>query len=90
MYKSKFLNFSFFDHEIERTLQRIRKQKANTSTTSMANPMEENKPLRDYAMSSINGSNSSIRRPIIQANHFEIKSPHSDDLADKVQFGRLS
>lgn len=34
---------------------------------------EENKALRDYAMISINGATSSIRRPVIQANDFEIK-----------------
>ena len=65
---------TLFDPEIERTLPLLKKEKkeANTSLSNMAD--QEQKALRDYAMRSVNGAISSIRRPAIQANNFEIKS----------------
>ena len=41
------------------------------SLSNMAD--QEQKALSDYAMPSVNGAISSIRRPAIQANNFEIK-----------------
>ena len=68
------LEQTLFDPEIERTLRQLKKEKkeANTSLSNMAD--QEQKVLRDYAMASVNGAISSIRRPTIQANNFEIKS----------------
>ena len=68
------LEQTFFDLEIERTLRQLKKEKkkeANTSLSNMVN--QEQKALRDYTMPSVNGATSSIMRPAIQANNFEIK-----------------
>ena len=46
--------------------------------------------LRDYAVPSINGSNSSIRRPPIAANNFEIKPAIIQMIQTSVQFGGLA
>ena len=51
---------------------------------------QEQKALRDYAMPSVNGAISSIRRPAIQANNFEIKSAIIQMIQQTVQFGGLS
>lgn len=56
----------------------------------MAEYMEQNKALRDYAMQSINWATSSIRMPVIQANHFEIKPAIIQMIQQTIQFGRLS
>ena len=64
------LEQTLFDPEIERTLHQLKKE-ANTSLSNVAD--QEQKALRDYAMPSVNGAISSIRRPAIQANNFEIK-----------------
>ena len=74
MPRSKPLEQTLFDPEIKRTLRQLKKEKkkeANTSLSNMAD--QEQKALRDYAMSLVNGAISSIRRPAIQANNFEIK-----------------
>ena len=68
------LEQTFFDLEIERTLRQLKKEKkkeANTSLSNMVN--QKQKALRDYTMPSVNGATSSIMRPAIQANNFEIK-----------------
>ena len=68
------LEQTFFDPEIERTLRQLKKEKkkeANTSLSNMVN--QEQKALRDYTMPSVNGATSSITKPTIQANNFEIK-----------------
>ena len=68
------LEQTLFDPEIERTLRQLKKEKkkeANTSLSNMAD--QEQKALRDYAMPSVNGAITSIRRPAIQANNFKIK-----------------
>lgn len=73
MPRLKSLDFYFFDPKIERTLKASKKQKNITPTSTMADQYLEEKTLRDYCMPSINEATSSIRRPVIQANHFEIK-----------------
>ena len=68
------LEQALFNLEIERTLHQLKNEKkkeANTSLSNMAG--QEQKALRDYAMPSVNGAISSIRRPAIQANNFKIK-----------------
>ena len=67
------LEKTLFDLEIERTLRQLKKEKkkeANTSLSNMAD--QEQKALRDYATPLVNGATTSIRRPTIQANNFEI------------------
>ena len=85
------LEQTLFDPEIERTLRQLKKEKkkeANTSLSDMAD--QEQKALRDYAMPSVNGATSSIRRPAIQANNFEIKPAIIQMIQLTVQFRRLS
>ena len=85
------LEQTLFDPEIERTLRQLKKEKkkeANTSLSDMAD--QEQKALRDYAMPSINGATSSIRRPAIQANNFEIKPAIIQMIQQTVQFEGLS
>ena len=85
------LEQTLFDPEIERTLRQLKKEKkkeANTSLSNMAD--QEQKALRDYAMSSVNGAISSIRRPTIQANNFEIKPAIIQMIQQIVQFEGLS
>lgn len=52
--------------------------------------MEENKTLIDYALPSISRGISSIRKPVIQANYFEIKLFVIHMIQQTVQFGRHS
>ena len=85
------LEQTLFDPEIERTLHQLKKEKkkeANTSLSNMAD--QEQKVLRDYATPSVNGATSSIRRPAIQANNFEIKPAIIQMIQQTVQFGGLS
>ena len=68
------LEQTLFDPEIERTLRQLKKEKKKEAKTSLSNMVnQEQKALRDYAMPLVNGAISSIRRPAIQANNFEIK-----------------
>ena len=68
------LEQTLFDPEIERTLRQLKKEKRKEANTSLSNMVDqEQKALRDYTMSSVNGATLSIMRPAIQANNFEIK-----------------
>lgn len=51
---------------------------------------ESKKTLRDYVMPSIDGAISSIRRPIIQAEQFEIKPTIIQIIEQTIEFGGLS
>ena len=51
--------------------------------------MEQPRALRDYAMPSVIGNTSSIRRPAIQANNFEIKPVIIQMIHHLVQFSGL-
>ena len=51
---------------------------------------QEQKALRYYAMPSVNEATSSIRRPAIQANNFEIKPAIIQMIQQTIQFGGLS
>lgn len=46
--------------------------------------------MMDYAKPSIDGVASSVRRPAVQANTFEIKSAVIQVIQSSIQFGRLS
>ena len=68
------LEQTLFDLEIEKTLHKLKKEKKKEANTSLSNMVDqEQKALRDYTMPSVNGATSSIMRPTIQANNFEIK-----------------
>ena len=79
MTRSKETELQPFDPEIERTCRknrRIRKQSTSILSKTMANPDAEAtdiKTLRDYAIPTVMGTNSGIRKPPVLANNFEIK-----------------
>ncbi|KAJ4724584.1 DNA-directed DNA polymerase [Melia azedarach] len=88
-----------FDIEIERTCRRNRKEKraASTQQTSTMDPnignndgVNDQRALRDYAIPTVNGASTSIRRPAIQANNFEIKSAIIQMIQTSVQFNGLA
>ena len=58
--------------------------------TEIVENNNEERALRDYVVPSINGSNSSIRRPPIAANNFEIKPTIIQMIQTSVQFGGLA
>ena len=51
---------------------------------------EEQKNLREYAMPKVDRISSSIQRPIVQANNFEIKPAIIQMIQTSVQFGGFS
>lgn len=84
------------DKELERTLRRLNKEKKGTLTLQQQADMEEEaaemeqpSALRDYAMPSVIGNTSSIRRPAIQAKNFEIKPTIIQMIQHSVQFSGL-
>ncbi|KAH9698609.1 hypothetical protein KPL71_024069 [Citrus sinensis] len=50
---------------------------------------EDARPLRDYIVSIVNGAHSSIARPTVQANNFEIKSTIIQMIQTSVQFAEM-
>ncbi|KAJ4724582.1 DNA-directed DNA polymerase, partial [Melia azedarach] len=89
-----------FDIEIERTCKRNRKEKRQASVQQQTSAMEPNignddgvenqRALRDYAIPTVNGASTSIRRPAIQANNFEIKPAIIQMIQTSVQFNGLT
>lgn len=70
MRRTRSLEPSPFDPEIERTISRIRKDKQRASqhqTMAAPQPQDDEEPrsLRDYAIPLVDGIPSSIRRPAI-------------------------
>ncbi|KAJ4715207.1 DNA-directed DNA polymerase [Melia azedarach] len=88
-----------FDIEIERTCRRNRKEKSEASTQPQTYTMEPNvgnnvgpedqRALRDYAVPTVNGASTSIRRPAIQTNNFEIKPAIIQMIQTSIQFNGL-
>ena len=89
-----------YDPEIERTLQRIRRglremalnanqnqEEGNVLNVNVEAPNNE-RPLFEYARPQVTGLHSSIRRPTVQANTFEIK-PAIIQMIQSVQFSGL-
>lgn len=78
------------DPEIERTLLARRRLQFQRQQEANANPIMadqgENRPLREYAASRTRGLRSSIRRPPIEANNFEVK-PGLLSMVQQHQFG---
>ncbi|KAJ4720877.1 DNA-directed DNA polymerase [Melia azedarach] len=88
-----------FDIEIERTYRRNRKEKraASTQQTSTMDPnivnndgANDQRALRDYVIPTVNGASTSIRRPAIQVNNFEIKLAIIQMIQTSVQFNGLA
>ncbi|KAH9745008.1 hypothetical protein KPL70_003905 [Citrus sinensis] len=50
---------------------------------------EDARPLRDYVVPTVNGARSSIERPTVQANNFEIKSAIIQMIQTSVQFAGM-
>lgn len=71
--RSRSLDLEIFDPEINKTIRQLRKNIEALNFNIANQDNEENKVLKDYAMPSIHGVMTSIRRPLIQAAHFEIK-----------------
>src|SRR5262249_26551465 len=78
------------DPEIERTLHQRRTEHqrvpSEESTTEMAEPQ---RTMMDYAKLSFDDTNSSITRPVVAANTFEIKPAIIQIIQNTVQFGVL-
>ena len=68
------MDFSDFDPEIEKTLRRLRLEKKAAEMAGPHDDAEAKRALRDYAAPTLAGIASSIRRPAIQSNNFELKS----------------
>jgi len=80
MRRSRSFDLLPFDLEIEhmcRRLNRERREALQEQQLIMADePLhgnEDARPLRDYIVPTVNGACSSIARPAVQANNFEIK-----------------
>src|SRR5262249_23033816 len=78
------------DPEIERTLHQRRTEHqrvpSEESTTEM---VEEQRTMMDYVKPSFDGTNSSITRPMVATNTFEIKPVIIQIIQNTVQFGGL-
>ena len=68
----------FFDPEIERTLRQLRIEKKEYEKYQARNMAEENnqnwRAMKDYLAPYLNGCTSSIVRPLVQANNFQLKT----------------
>ncbi|RWR83368.1 hypothetical protein CKAN_01212200 [Cinnamomum micranthum f. kanehirae] len=90
MRRNQNLNLVPLDPEIERTLRRLKKEKKQQSEFEITEMKEQaNRSLGDYAVPLVTGATSSIRRPVIQANNFEIKPAIIQMVASTVQFSGL-
>src|SRR5262249_28131703 len=78
------------DPEIERTLhQRRVEHQQIPSEESITEMKEAQRTMMDYAKPSFDGSNSSITRPTVVTNPFEIKPVIIQMIQNTVQFGGL-
>ncbi|PKA48167.1 hypothetical protein AXF42_Ash020512 [Apostasia shenzhenica] len=90
-----------FDPEIERTIAKITRQLKEQEVRGQLNKVkkdlftkmedqptiqEAGRALREYALPSINGANTSVVRPAVQANNFEIKPALIQMIQQSVQF----
>ena len=78
-----------FDPEIERTLRELRRarREAESSQSETMGDPQDNRTMREYAVPTLDGCAPSIRRPVIQANNFEIKPSIIQMIQQSVQFG---
>lgn len=90
MRRNQNLNLVPLDPEIERTLRRFKKENKQQSEFEITEMEEQaNRSLGDNAVPLVTGATTSIRRPAIQANNFEIKPAIIQMVASTVQFSGL-
>ena len=82
------------DPEIERTVLRLlrenrRQHLANSTQNQFANMEDQTRTMSDYAKPSLTGTQSSITRPAVAANNFEIKPNIIQMVQQLVQFDGL-
>src|SRR5262249_45777508 len=78
------------DPEIERTLyQRRTEHQRVPSEESTTEMVEEQRTMMDYVKPSFDGMSSSITRPVVATNTFEIKPTIIQIIQNTVQFGGL-
>ncbi|CAL1370173.1 unnamed protein product [Linum trigynum] len=78
------------DPEIERTLrQRRRKQQEQPHTMEEEHTEVNNRTLSYYARPTLDETHSSIRRPNIEANNFEIKTGMLQMIQNQVKFNGM-
>lgn len=79
------------DPDIDKTLRRLRRERNQQEATMMGDEGDggvvQNKALKDYSIPQVGVS--SIQRPPIQANNFEIKPAIIQMIKNMVQFGGL-
>ena len=96
MRRSRSFDLLLFDPLIERTCRRRnreRREALQEQQLIMADEAlhgnEDARPLRDYVVPIINGARSSIARPAVQANNFEIKPAIIQMIQTSVQFAEM-
>ena len=82
-----------FDPEIEKTCRRLRAVVQKEISPEVSIPMDEQRVIQqrertmmEYATPSLNGTTSSITRPTVSANNFEIKPAIIQMIQQTVQF----
>ncbi|KAH9768811.1 phosphatidylinositol-3-phosphatase myotubularin-1 [Citrus sinensis] len=93
MRRSRSFDLLPFDPEIERTCRRLNKERREVLQEQQLivadealHGNEDARPLRDYVVPTVNGARSSIARPAVQANNFEIKPAIIQMIQTSVQF----
>ena len=82
-----------FDPEIEHTLRHLRRERKENEEDLASNMAEENnqnrRAMKDYLAPSLDGCASSIVRPPVQANNFELKTSLIQFIQNNCQFSGL-
>ncbi|KAH9672110.1 hypothetical protein KPL70_017603 [Citrus sinensis] len=85
-----------FDPKIDRTCRRLNKERREVlqeqqliMVDEALHGNEDARPLRDYVVPTVNGTRSSIARPTVQANNFEIKPAIIQMIQTSVQFAGM-
>ena len=88
MQRSRSSDLFAADHKIDRTYSRILKEKKDREIVIVTN-YEEKKALRDYAIISLIGVTSCIKKLTISANTFELKAGVIQLVQNECQLGGL-
>ena len=82
-----------FDPEIERSLRQLRRERRAVERVFESTMAEENehndRAMKDYLAPTLEGCSSSIVRPPVQANNFELKTSLIQFVQQNCQFARL-
>ncbi|KAH9697798.1 hypothetical protein KPL71_023761 [Citrus sinensis] len=96
MRRSRSFDLLSFDPEIEGTCRRLNREKRETLQEQQLimayealHGNKDARPLRDYVVPTVNGAGSSIARPAVQANNFEIKPAIIQMIQTLVQFAGM-